>query len=336
MEPQMSESKSSLRDGWSHLSAGKLVEQDSKWTAFDTGIAALDRTILLARDDRNRLHLLVPTSEKGLANSRPGQTLTTDTGAFSFRGMGSGDYLDISCSDPSLNTQFRIVAEDVVDRVQGTMAPAQVSIGVVAEWRQLFSVMRTSAISYQKRISLFAELSALEEIGKHYGSVDPQWWTGPDSAPHDVEHPDFSLEVKAIGIDSESIRINGIHQLDNCEGKPLFLYVMPVDEQENGKSLREIAESLLERTTRKTQLRQLMMRTGALADDRSGDDLRFGVGDGFVVRVDANTPRIVASQLDDGVPPAVSGVRYDVELSALAVRGTFENFGSVLEEGLDG
>lgn len=329
----MSEGQRSLHDGWSHLATGTNVARDSKWTAFDTEVAALDRTILLARDEDDRLHLLVPTSDRNFSASRPGQTLTMDARAFSFGKMGSGDYLDISCSDPALNAHFRTVAEDVVERVQGSMAPAQISIGVVAEWRQLFASTRNTAISYQKRMSLFAELSALEEIGKHFGNIEPQWWTGPESAPHDIEHPEFSLEVKAIGVDSESVRINGIHQLDSNEGKPLFLYVLPVDEQDDGRSLRDLAAQVLERTHHKSQFRRLMMRAGVLAGDRSGDDIRLGAGIGFVLRVDETTPRIVASQLDEGVSPAVSGVRYDVELSALAVRGVSDDFESVLEEG---
>lgn len=310
-----------LEDGWAHLDARSKeeVSGEASWHSFDTGMGPTKRKFLLAIDQAKGQHLLIPCEHRDSIPHSSRSALTIAKRDFDFGWTASGTYLDICCTSESLDAQFRTVVSDVVERSSESSDPARTASEVVTEWRLLFAEFgKRPPLTLQRRMSLFAELSVLLELADALEHLDMTWWSGPDLQPHDVEHSGFSVEVKAVGAESSTVQIHGADQLEEVDGKPLFLAVRTVVESDNGRSLSELAREVSRRSSNRSTARSKLFKAGITAARDAPDPIRFKIIEGFAVRVSDATPKITSSMIDGGVDSSISGFRYEVDLGVLA------------------
>lgn len=317
----MSEWTRRLEDGWAHLesrSQGKSAPGQG-WQFYDTGFGATERSFQLAVDEAGSQHLLVPCDRNDSFHVSTRSALRTTQRDFTFENGRSDSFLDVCCVADNLSKHFRTVVADVVERSVQSDNPARTAANVVTEWRLLFAEMADrKSLTLQRRMALFAELRSLLDIAEACGNLDMSWWTGPDLAPHDIEHPRFSVEVKAVGTEASTVQIHGVEQLETKGAKPLILAVRTIAESENGMTLPELALQVIERAENRSSARTKLFKAGITTERPGADNMRFEIVETFAIVVSDSTPRITASMIDGGINPAISSVRYDLDISALA------------------
>lgn len=339
----MSRVEQRLRDGWKHLDGpvdpdshvlgGTSSSATSSWRWFDTGLGLADNAYVLGIDTRGTNHLFIRCeAHEDFPGPSKGQLEIEKT--FLELGIASPSwFLDIRCGSHALTRQFRTVASDVVERTLDSPRPARDALSIVAEWRALFAQLSDQPkMTYQRRMSLFAELSALVEVAEVTGELDPRWWRGPFLEPHDIEHPNFSIEVKAVGHDSTSTTIHGADQLDLLDGKPLLLHIATVEESDDGESLESLARRVIELAKDRTSARSALIKAGVTEHGHTVDTTPFKISDTTTISVDSSTPRITGGMFADGVHPAIIAIKYDVDLATLSGLASGPSLTSLLEE----
>lgn len=331
----MTDVEQRILDGWTHLDGSVHARRGStgSWLWFDTGLGRGDNAYVLGVDDSGTNHLFIRCeSDDDFPGPSKGHLEIDKT--FLELGIAAPSwFLDIRCGSPTLARQFRTVVSDVVDRTLTSANPAREALAIVAEWRALFAQLPgSSRLTFQRRMSLFAELSTLMEIAKAAGELDLNWWRGPYLEPHDVEHPAFSLEVKAIGIDSTNVTIHGPEQLSPLNGKPLILHIATVAESDTGESLESLCRRVIQTARSRNAARIALIRAGISEQGNPNESTRFVISDTTTVHVDEMTPRITPDMFPTGIHPAITGIRYEVDLPTLSGRASEASLGSVIEE----
>ncbi|MFE5878651.1 PD-(D/E)XK motif protein [Rhodococcus sp. NPDC056506] len=312
-----------ISDGWLHLDRLPLNENErvDGWCVFQLSHMIENRHPLVCVDPEGTKHLLIPINRGNRPESNQRSPLTVSYARYRFGAESSGDYLDIHCRLPELDSQFQQVVVDVVESVLDAPEPVRAVALVVARWRKLLGTLLTSGVlPYQQRISLFAELSIYEIfLDVTDVPITPAMWVGPDRAPHDFEFKMNSVEVKAIGADSVDITIHGFDQLARKNGKNLWLAILQVDESANGRSLPDLAQSILDRTPPhdRGELETRLRRAGIQFSSAPADSPMFSVTRAFHVPVDNEIPRITPEQLVSGKPIGINRLEYTIALSIL-------------------
>lgn len=304
----------SFSTAWTVLE-GKLSANPSKWHSYRLEGSACERDLALALDDEGHRHLLIPVDDElRLPHTRG--PLSTSIAHYNFAEDAgtrlTGRYLDIFCRLRHLNRQFDAVVADVVAESSGQPDPAGVAVATVGNWRRLFTTLADAkTLSYQEQLALFGELSVLEMLAGARGEADPEWWTGADNLPHDFELPAASVEVKSMGEDSMTITVHGLQQLAETEGKPLYLAVLLVVEDANGRRLDELLEEICSASRQEGALRQKAARLGIGRGTQ--DYARFSVRTLEIGQVEEGFPRITAESLATGDAEAVRSLRYELD-----------------------
>ncbi|WP_043451657.1 PD-(D/E)XK motif protein [Jongsikchunia kroppenstedtii] len=295
------------------------TEVDESWRAKNLPVRAGGRHLALAVDEKGDHHLLVPKSVEELAtNTR--SPLAVYARNFRFSGGRKdtieGLYLDIHCRVEVLNGQFDKVIADVVEAVGRAKDAAAAAAAAVAAWRRLFATLAESrALTYQERLAAFGELSVLQELVENVKGFRPDWWTGPNRKPHDFELPGASIEVKSVGEDSTALTIHGLDQLALSDDKPLHLVIRQIVENSSGKTVAELLGEILSVAEGAPEIRDRAALLGV--SDTDVDATRFTIQSTLIGSVNSDFPRIDRSDLREGAEPAVSSVRYDLDLAEL-------------------
>jgi hypothetical protein len=259
----------------------------------------------------------VPTlTETPVVESRP-STLSVTARKLAF-GPESGTFVDLSCVEPELFSQFDEVIIDVLENVRGSDHPGVVAIETVARWRRLFHSRLLRGLGAQAKIGLFAELSVLLALSDSVRPVPVDWWRGPLREPHDFELPGRCLEVKAIGADSDAIRIHGFEQLDRHDARPLDLLLVKVTEDPEGATIADVVDQLRTRVSSPADLKARLSSAGWQINSEVPDTDTYTVEELLRVAVDASTPRLVPASLRDGtIPDGIVDMTYRLDVATL-------------------
>lgn len=292
-----------------------------------------DTTIRLAVDQEGHHHLLIPAGGFGGSVSQDGDSLRTrikDVGVAKHR---YERHLDVYCVNPALTRTFDRLAATLVEVAAASPRPVDDALKCLGEWKNLFVGQRRRSLTPQQRIGVFAELGVLKDFVEAQQIVDTSSWTGPSKAPHDFEFDTMSLEVKAYGAGSDQVTFHGPLQLDTIEGKPLFLCLRQVEEDEAGNTLLELAQEIEDQVEDSQKFRTTLNKIGVLDDDETLEHYRYSVVRESLFEVNEQTPRIVASSFADGeFPAAIERLRYSVEPEDLITGDVFSNVESWLSE----
>lgn len=262
-------------------------------------------------------HLLVPCAPRdSVWPDRRESVLRFDVRSYVFGGAAD-QYVDVMCTRPDLNDLFDDVVVDVLSEISGSDAPAALTAGVVARWRELFSTRGRVVLSRSAQLGLFGELSILER-GYSLRRATANDWLGPLHAPHDFEFADVSLEVKTVGTSSQAVEIHGIDQLEPTAALPLYLVVVMVSEDEAGESLSEIVARIAAVVPDPAVFQSRLRSAGYAERDASQYGPRLAVDQYLVAKVEAGFPRLVRSSLTVGdLPKGVTDVSYFVDLDEI-------------------
>jgi hypothetical protein len=221
---------------------------------------------------------------------------------------------------PALMGVFAELCRDIIESTRKGVPDAEAGatfIDRIASWRRLLDRgpvdLSPSAIR-----GLIGELTVLREIVLPV-LTPPEAvasWTGPYGTPQDFMLPSgLRLEVKAVGANKDSVRINGLEQLDPGED-PLKLMVVRLEATAAGAPNAVTLDVVIERIRKavagssdaQEQLELLLSFAGWKAEkDQGGLVFRikcidgYDVGDGF--------PRLIKTTVPDGVAEASYTVR---------------------------
>ena len=130
----------------------------------------------------------------------------------------------------------------------------------------------------------------------------------------------MSIEVKSIGDDSETITIHGLGQLASTEGKQLYLMVLKVTEEPDGRTVSELLGEILAHCDDPAVVRQRAARLGV--HEAMEDATRFAVVESLIGEVGNDFPRITDDTIGPVFADVISRVSYDVQLAAVRDRLT--------------
>ncbi|WP_350274841.1 PD-(D/E)XK motif protein [Kribbella sp. HUAS MG21] len=287
----------------------------------------------LAVDRSGARHVLVPVEQDDVLQAQRGSALTVEQRDLVFGGTEQS-YVDVSCVRSDLYYEFDGVVQDILEAVQDSSDARRSTLDVVSRWRRLFGAAAVRGLSTEARRGLFAELACLQE----FLTVDPELsvdgWRGPLREPHDFELSSVCVEVKASGAISEAVRVHGLEQLDLHDDKSLYLAVITVVEDAEGRTIPELAEDLRSAVTDPSLFAGRLLSAG-WSDEDPGADSRYLLGAVCVVPVAAGIPRIVRSSLVAGVlPTGVGRVEYSIDRDALVPLAAMSSLTELAAEAL--
>ncbi|MGH2548895.1 MAG: PD-(D/E)XK motif protein, partial [Thermomicrobiales bacterium] len=238
-----------------------------------------------------------------------------------------GRYFDIHCRLPALNEQFDKVIGEVIGATEGANTPVPAAAATLAAWRRLFATLaNVRPLTYQERLAAFGELSVLQDLVDGFPAFRATSWTGPEREPHDFELANVSIEVKSIGDGSETVTIHGLAQLGTTDGKPLYLMILRVTEEQDGRTLSELLGEILKHCDDPAVVRQRAARLGV--HEAMEDSTRFAVAESFIGEVGSDFPRITEDTLGLALADLISSVNYELRLPPVLdrlVRGTVDS-----------
>jgi hypothetical protein len=216
---------------------------------------------------------------------------------------------------------FPAVMEDVLEA--GEAAPPGKGLRVALErfssWQAALSKQR-GEMSAQEARGIFGELVAARDLlvpQLGMGRMVQVWRAPEDDHPHDFVGKGWELEVKTFLAPGDAFHVNADGQLDPEPSNRLFLATVSLEAAEDGISLHELAEQMLDEKELEAGVREdlknALIRRGGMA--RSLDveaTRRYRVGSLELYEVREGFPRIAPKQL----PRGVSAVRYEVSLGA--------------------
>jgi hypothetical protein len=274
------------------------------------------RSLRAAMDAHGRQHLLVPHDDASAALSGGARgALSISSRSLTFDGHAA-TYVDVVCHDPSLRREFDQICLDILDAYaeDGPKSGAAVVAQVVNRWRRLLRTIRGRGLSPEERVGLFAELSVLRSLVAT-DSASSANWTGPDKRPHDFEFDCVSLEVKGLGATANDIVVHGLDQLQELNGKALFIVLVDVEQDDTGERLADVVAELQKLLGTRDGL---MAKLNIMGFEDNDDDLtRYAIGALHLGRVTDGVPRLVASDIVGGVPEGLSRISYHIDRGAL-------------------
>jgi hypothetical protein len=217
----------------------------------------------------------------------------------------------------------------VVDDFLKTVVPVTDS---VAAWRLLSARLRSwlrffsedfTKMSEERQRGLIGELTVLCWLASARSWPDAvASWTGPDADDRDFRLERVAIEVKArLAGDRDVVRISNEHQLEVEPRLSLYLWVVTLQEDATaGGSLvdwvRQVRSKVSENAPGSlVRLEELLQKAGFSDVHFDGLPVKAYAAVGQrVFRVARSMPRIVASQL----PQGVRRVAYDLDLTACA------------------
>ena len=267
-------------------------------------------------------HLLVPGRTHDDLALPHGSALSTEVLELVFDGRKQR-FLDIACAQPQLFAVFDDLLASIVEASLASGSPMQAAVEMLGRWRELLRAWNT-ALTVEREMGLFAELYVLHAATAGM-PFDASIWRGPLHEPKDLVFPAAWVEVKAAGVASSTVHINGLAQLDDVVGiEEGFLAVVTLQESSSGRTIEEVVNDLRATSTDPEFLDELLLLAG-WGGDNAGK--RWQVVSLHLVAASV-CPRITVSALGGQVPAGLGAFRYELDLGvvrALSLRDPESN-----------
>lgn len=270
------------------------------------------------REPRRALELHVPPEDAEFA-----LPVATRGIAMNRRAQPAGPtVLSLELTDPTATQLFAVVCSDIAAAAahcDDTQTAAAAWAGRYNRWRRLLE-RAPQGLSRRRQQGLYAELWALRELYAPCLGIDAavESWVGPDQAARDFERGGHAVEVKSSTTNEPQIvTINGERQLDDTELVSLHLVHLSLEVLPRaGETLPEMVLSLRSLASdgpAESGLSDALLDAG-YADHHAElyADVGYALRRLSVMHVREGFPRIVESDLDDGV----GSVHYRLALDA--------------------
>jgi len=194
-----------------------------------------------------------------------------------------------------------------------------VMIDFLQRWDSVFSNKRSRLLSKEKQRGLYAELFWLRKMIHHEISNEPyrliSSWLGPERAYHDFENENGSIiEVKStITKEPRKVIISNERQLDDTDLNEVYLYILTININKEGRSLPEIIEeiqSVLELNKYASTFKRKLAMAGYLEKHSKEYTLRYNVRMEELFKIREDFPRII--RLDSGL----GDLKYSIQISS--------------------
>ena len=170
-----------------------------------------------------------------LCDERPNDAPSLKAISVERRQRADGRWLmRISLEEPKLLPVFAELCKDIIDYTRTGIDRNHGSAAVLSRierWRNLMQP-RSEGLSWSQLRGLVGELLVLERLLLPALGPDEavRAWTGPFGAAQDFRLPDgLRLETKALDVNSETVQINGLDQLD-AGNDPLHLLAVRLED----------------------------------------------------------------------------------------------------------
>lgn len=243
-----------------------------------------------------------------------GGMLAAEVASFSGSGM-SRRGLHIWCRDAALNDAFTLFCALLCIRVRTESITRGLSM-CAEEFRRLIGAPgQWAPISI---IGLVGELVWLARAIDHDPSA-VRAWMGPAGGRHDFRRGDVAVEVKTSlrsSSQAPKVHISAIDQLVAPDGGSLYLHVVRLEKVDGGGIS---VDGLVTRIRAGLEGGNLDHFNEQIRDVGELDDLpsrTFAVAGEDAYEVREGFPRVIPETLIGGVPVGVSGIGYDLDLTA--------------------
>lgn len=286
----------------------------------------------VALDRHGTRHLLIPTCDEVVSVDPRPAVLGMVIRRLRFEGPTVA-YVDVSCTESDLFSEFDEVVTDVLKAVSDAERPAAAAVDAVMRWRKLFRSTLVRGLSREAKLGLFAELTVLAHLIEAAPGFPLDAWRGPLNEPHDFEATTRCLEVKALSTVSDRIVVHGLEQLDTHDGRPLDLLLLRVLEDPDGQTISDLVDQLGSTVSSRADLRARLTAAGWSQHPDRPDLDTFAIAEVHRMVVDLATPRIVPSSLAAGsLPHGVAGLEYHVDIATLLPLASGASLVEVCEE----
>lgn len=289
-------------------------------------IARPEITIVLARDAEDWLHLLLSPAPVAPAPLPSLASMTCAVGEWQVAGRKAQSYIDVVCEAPRdapLRRPFLSFCEDVIHELTfGNDAP-EASLGrVFVRWRRFWAPDGAGEFSIEWLKGLFGELVVLKQLVDR-ASAAVESWIGPTDPNRDFSGHGIGLEVKTTTARPPVAKIHSLAQLDADSLRSLFLVVVLLAHDGNGRALNEIVrelDGLLEATpaAHETFLERLRKAGYRRELEDRYSEHRFSTEDVRWFEVTEEFPKITRASFQSPPDSRILGVEYMLDLSGLA------------------
>lgn len=225
-----------------------------------------------------------------------------------------------SQTDSDLFHSLCLTLVESVKDVEDSSTALRLSLSHLKRWKAFLAGKKGRLLSAEEVRGLFAELLFLRSLYKQYvgqrEAVDG--WQGPIRAHQDFALRDSVVEIKAISARERScVRISSEDQLESQAARVYLQIFRLVELPDSDQSLslndlvRQIGKELTDAKT--VQLYWERLAAYGYAEMLEYDEPKFVVGGTRTYRVSEDFPRLIRSQIPDGV----SRVSYDIRLEKI-------------------
>lgn len=315
-----------------------LEELESIWTVLEpprtsdaisgrraSGLPA-DRPIYVAVDGRRRRHLLIQVpDDTEEVRQRGTKSLEVTNARFQVGSNPESLYVDLICTQSSQHATFSAIAQDLIRTLRQSPHPLRDSIiAALARWRSFWTV-NAGGMSRRDALGLFGELWFLR---RWLGSVNAsavKRWQATDLARHDFQWLSASVEVKTAATQVASAPVHHIaslEQLADPEQGQLYLFSLQVcDDALAGNTLHRLVASLNEDLREDIQalneFNDTLAERGYSPADQHEPTRRLRILAERLYHVAADFPRLTRQSFQPaGLPPAIRGMEYELDLTA--------------------
>lgn len=292
-----------------------------KFRVRDSGVECAEGVVFHAVDSAGRLTVLVPlsTSDVGFVDWNS-KALSLEFKPLEFHNELS-PFLILQCTDDKLNSQFALLADEVLDAIELQPAYALKStLATLDRWRRLFESDKPGILGPAQLAGLLAELLVLERLVDAHGPKALSTWQGPNGNRHDFVLSSCSIEVKATtNHNNMVVTVHGGKQLLAPEAADLFVHAFQMEPSPEGISVPDkIADLIALGVGRLDLLAKLDGAKYSDAHSKLYGSIRFSPLMDKAFKVDSAFPRITAETV---CPPDVlerlSDISYAVDLGQL-------------------
>lgn len=307
-----------LLDAWATLPTPPVVGRlESVETAEHSGV-------WVAVDNSGGRHLLVQVPDQSQAPTLATKGLSVTVARHRIAQHADADYVDLVCVDEATIDTFATVSADIASEVVGIPAEARVDAiaETLARWRWFWGIA-PDRLSERDALGLFAELWFLDQwVGVSADSVEA--WTGSDSARHDFQWPERSVEVKATARRADGAVVHNIEHLDQLadpETGTLHLFSLRVvRDRLAANTLPGLVDRCSEQlrgdaASRESFLRKVSLR-GYSPTHRRLHSSPYRIMEERLYEVGGSFPRLTADSFMDGLPAGIGDISYKLDMTA--------------------
>lgn len=285
--------------------------------SIDSGIETGFGNARYAIGPQGQQRLLIPMAVMNLANKIP-STSKIKVSFSSFKFITKNVFfIDIMNIDPTLNSVFGELVEDILRRIEDGVSPVQAIKSAINDFRELLQENTEENVNQNKIIGLIGELETLRILST-YNKNAFKAWVGPFSQRHDFRQNMHALEVKSsCHSGTTKVSIHGIEQLEPPSNGSLHLIHIRFERLSGaGLSVGGLFEAILHLGADSQVLRERIKACGC-----SDPHAEVWNRDKYIPKilkvylVEEGFPRIVNSSFKSGfLDGNISELNYDIDL----------------------